>query len=174
MNGVHELNPQQRAVLRELFVMRERLAKQHNRPPFKVLGDKSLMAIAQSMPRNKEALGSLHGMTRGQMGRYGSKILKTVQKGQRAPKPRRPRGVPSNDSAVARYESLRKWRKAMARNRQVESDIIMPRDVLWEIARQAPVEKRALRSIMNPLLWRYQTYGEEILQIVKNRPQSAK
>lgn len=48
----------------------------------------------------------------------------------------------------------------------MESDIVLPREVLWQIAREAPTTPEALRRLMGPLEGRFRTYGSEILKIV--------
>ena len=67
---------------------------------------------------------------------------------------------------VCRYEALRDWRKRIARDRKVESDIILPRDLMETLAREAPVDKKQLRSLMLPLEWRFRTYANDILKIL--------
>jgi ribonuclease D len=71
------------------------------------------------------------------------------------------------DEAVRiRYEALRTWRKDIAREREVESDIILPRDVLFEIAQSAPHDAESLQKVMAPLDWRFKKYGNHILQVL--------
>jgi ribonuclease D len=67
---------------------------------------------------------------------------------------------------VCRYEALRDWRKEIARDRKVESDIILPRDLMETLAHKAPMDKSQLKSLMLPLEWRFRTYGTEILKIL--------
>lgn len=164
-NG-QRLNPQQVAVLRELYLFRDREARRRDRPPFKVLSDRTLVAIAQALPRDPEALAQLPGMTKGQMRRYGRGLLQAVARGLQATPPRRRRGPRPDPLLLERYEALRQWRKGVARREGVESDIILPREVLWQIAREAPRTPEDLRRLMRPLEGRFRTYGSEILKIV--------
>ena len=50
VNGVHQLSPQQAAVLQELCEYRDDVARQRNRPLFKVISDNTLQAIASNLP----------------------------------------------------------------------------------------------------------------------------
>ncbi len=107
-------------------------------------------------------------MTPNKIHRYGKGILSAVKRGRREPIPRRSRGKPVDEIIHARYDALRNWRKNTARKRKVESDIILPREVLWDIARAAPADLDALREVMSPLEWRFKAYGQEILEILSD------
>jgi ribonuclease D len=167
VTNARKLTPEQAAVLRELFKFRDRQARRLDRPPFKVMGDSTLMAIAQAEPVNKAGLEGLPGMNIRQIQRYGEEILAAVARGRTAPHPHHPKTEPADQVVVARYDALRKWRKRVAAERRVESDVILPRDVMWQVARRAPRTLEALQEIMACLPWRYQAYGASILEAVR-------
>lgn len=157
------LGPQQLAVLRELYLFRDRHARRRNRPPFKILGDRNLLAIAQSMPKNERELSAIPKISPRQISRYSDEILAAVEKGCHSRPPHRPAHSPVDDAVTARFNLLRQWRKETAQRRQVESDVILPREIMLEIAKTAPHDRETLAKIMAPLTWRFETYGEEIL-----------
>ena len=164
------LAPAETAVLRELHLLRDKHARRLDRPAFKVMEDQILIEIARQQPVDLAALAQLPGMTPRQVERYGEEVLAAVARGQKAPHPRRPRAEPADQKALARYEILRQWRKQAAAERHVESDVILPREVLWEIARAAPHELTDLQLLMTPLGWRFQSYGPAILHALWNHP----
>ena len=158
------LSPAQAAVLRELYQFREDQAKRMDRPAFKVMGDRTLLAAAQALPHDLRAVAALPGMSEGQVRRFGNPILAAVARGAKAPRPARRSSPPPVEEAVLnRFEKLRRWRQRAARARQVESDVILPREILWKIAREGPQDLSALHRSMTPLEWRHRTYGAEIL-----------
>ncbi|MGB2897218.1 MAG: HRDC domain-containing protein [Anaerolineales bacterium] len=162
-----ELSQRKAAILRELYLMRDRHARRQDRPPFKILGDQSLLAIARSGPRTTEELHGLPGLTNNVIRRYGAEFIAAVEDGLKAPLPQKPRNRRLDEAVHARYEALREWRKNAARKRKLESDIILPRDLLVEIATRTPRDLADLREIMDPLESRFQRYGEEILRIIQ-------
>jgi len=164
ISNARKLKPTQLAVLRELYLYRDSQARKLNRPHFKVIGDKSLLAIAQATPKNLKALGTLPGMTPGQVRHYGKGVLAAIQRGLQAQHPKPPKSNHVDDRIVARYEKLHSWRKKTARKRGLESDIILPRDMLWDIARAAPHDLKSLKKTMAPLQWRFKAYGDQILK----------
>jgi ribonuclease D len=166
ISNAHKLRPRRIAILRELYLYRDSQARHLDRPPFKVLGDKTLFAIAEASPKDLRTLEDLPGMTSGQIRRHGEGILAAVKRGRQAPIPSRPRHKPMDEAVRARYEALRTWRKEVARERKVESDIILPREVLFNIAQSAPRNAETLRGIMASLDWRFRSYGQDILKVL--------
>jgi ribonuclease D len=166
INGAQQLKGKQLAALRELYLLREQLALRLDRPPFKVLGDRTLLDIARSMPREHKELRPLHGMTRGQIKRFGDEILQALARGQRSATPTRPRPHRRDEAVVDLYERLRRWRKRIARERRLDSDLILPREMLWGIAHNRPDSRQRLKELLAPLELREERYGEEILALI--------
>jgi len=167
VTGVHHLSPQQAAVLQELCEYRNEVARAYNRPLFKVISDHTLHAIASACPSTEEQLKSLPGMTNHQMSRHGKALLQAVQKGLEAPPIRPPRNTRPDDYFLARMEALKQWRKLKARELKVESDIILPRDLLHQLASRNPLEAEALADCLSDVPWRRKQYGEEILAVLR-------
>jgi ribonuclease D len=167
ISNAKQLHPDQAAILKEIYKFRDEQARDLNRPPFKVIPDKTLFAIALAKPRTAEELVELPGMTRGQIRRYGQGLLDSVKQGLRSPPPTRPKSEHIDDLIVNRYKHLRKWRKRTAEARNVDSDIILPREIMWAIATEAPRTLKKLHQLMEPLEWRFQKYGNEILYVIQ-------
>jgi ribonuclease D len=62
--------------------------------------------------------------------------------------------------------ALHLWRKEKALRRGVESDVIVSKQTLWDIAERAPTTLDELRSVDGLGPWRLANYGQEILQIL--------
>ncbi|MGD8553901.1 MAG: HRDC domain-containing protein [Anaerolineales bacterium] len=166
--NVRRLKPVERSVLRELFLYREEKARNLDRPSFMVVDDKTLITIARARPKNLEALRTLEGMTPGRVKRFGKQLLTSVARGEQTPPPKPPKRIRADVAVLARFERLRHWRKRMAISRQIESDLVIPREVLWQIASQAPQDMQALEPIMGVLRWRFEAYGPQILEYTKH------
>jgi ribonuclease D len=168
INGARDLAPNQAGVLRELHEYRERQAERADRPPFKVMSDQTLLEIARTGPNSLGDLEGLPGMTPQQIRRHGPNLLKAVRRGLGGPPVRPPHYEREPDSVRERYELLHQWRKRKAQARGVESDVIISRDALWELARTAPRTPEALAQIANLGPWRREAYGEEILSVINS------
>lgn len=172
INGVHHISPQQAAVLQQLCIYRDEIAKQLNRPLFKVISDHTLYNIANNLPDNLDKLNSLPGMTNRQMKRHGKALLQAVQRGLQAEPVYPQRNMRPDDRFLARVEALKQWRKQKAHQMRVESDIILPRDMLNKLASKDPRDMQELSVCLSEVPWRFQHYGEEILKTlekVKNK-----
>ncbi len=168
VNGARDLTPAQAAVLRELFQYREHQAERADRPPFKVMSDQTLLEVARVQPLSLDELPGLPGMTQAQLQRHGARLLQAVRRGQAAGPVRPPHAERESDSVRERYDLLHQGRKRRAQARGVESDVIVPRDALWELARSNPDSPEALERIEHLGPWRRAEYGAELLALLNN------
>ncbi len=99
------------------------------------------------------------------------KLLQALRRGQAAGPLRPPHTEREPDSVRERYELLHQWRKRRAQARGVESDVIVPRDALWELARRNPASNEALATIEHLGPWRRAAYGAEILALLHDQSQ---
>ncbi len=169
VTGARDLTPQQASLLRELHAYREQQAQRADVPPFKVMGDATLLALALAAPQDPADLPGLVGMTEGQIRRHGVGVLAAIRRGLATPPTRPPRPVLEPDDVRERFDRLRVWRKQKAQARGVESDVILPRDALWELARRAPRQPEELQQLEHLGPWRRAQYGPELLQLLNGR-----
>lgn len=138
VKGSASLDRRQLATLRELHAMRERRARQRDRPPFKILRDDMLLAVARSAPRDGAALAGVRGLPSAwRSGPRARLLLDAVRRGLEAPasmlpEPRSRRQRPSrmNSRQQARLQELRRFRDGLARDLGLEPSVIAPRAVL--------------------------------------------
>ena len=163
--GARDLNLRQLAALRELYVLRDKEARLRDVPPFKVLSNETLLAIARHMPATAEALALLQGMTGRVQERMGQKVLAAVMRGRKAQPPSPPKGGRRHPQVVSdRYERLQQWRKQRARARGVESDVVMSRESMWAIAVHNPRTLEDLQGVTAMGPERLALYGQAILE----------
>jgi ribonuclease D len=166
------LPPARAAVLEALFAYREQEAERLDHPPFKVMGEATLMELVRRAPSRAEDLQDVPGMTPEQIRRYGQGVLRAVQQGLHAPARHAPEVNREPDEVRDRYDRLHTWRKDRARARGVESDVILPRTALRDLARRAPRTHGELTLIVDLGPWRRETYGEEILAVLSRATDS--
>lgn len=172
LQGTRDLSSRSLAILQEIFLWREHQARRENRPPFKILDQRTLVEISRQQPASPQALRRISGMTSGQARRYGTSILQAVERGRTAPAPAPPKRGNGNSNGrpdaktVERFDALRAWRKERARQRGVDPDVVLTNDQLMTIARQVPTTVAALAAIDVMGAWKIQEYGEAILQLL--------
>ena len=165
ISGLQELKPMQLTVMRELYNYRDEQARLTNRPHFKVMSNQVLLEIAQTCPHFIQELKLLPSISDLQIRRYGKALLGAVRRGMDAKPLQRPAPPqPLEDQVANRLEVLRNWRKRTGRSRGVDSDVVMPRDVLVTIAESNPCNLKDLAEVMEDVPWRFEHYGQEILK----------
>ncbi len=164
--GAHGLAPAQAAVLRALFAYREEQAERLDRPVFKVMAEATLVELARRSPRDADGLKAVPGMTPDQLQRHAQGVLRAIEEGLHAQAPTPPQAHREPDEVSDRYDRLHTWRKNRARARGVESDVILPRTTLWDLARRPPQTLGELADIADFGPWRRGAYGEEILALL--------
>ena len=162
------LKPQQIAVLEALWRYREAEAERRDVPPFKVLDDRTLVALAERLPRNQADLRQVSGMRGARIRYHGQGVLTAIRKGLQAkPKslarPRRP-----EDATLARLDALRRWRQQAAARMGVPSDVVLPKSHMQAIAAAQPHTLEELQPLMADVPWRFEHFGAEILQALDN------
>jgi ribonuclease D len=71
-----------------------------------------------------------------------------------------------NDATLKRLEKLKNWRKKVAQDLKVESDIVLPKAYLNSLAENPPKALQELESIMRDSPTRFTKYGEQIYRLV--------
>ncbi|MEA4906710.1 MAG: ribonuclease D [Chloroflexi bacterium] len=165
--GNQDLTPEQIGVLRALCEYREEQARNANLPPFKIMGNKTLLQIALRMPRSEADLAQVEGMSPRLLQRHGTALMRTIHTGMHEKYSPRPHNNhrPSEDYLL-RLDALRSWRKETGLLLGVSSDVVLPRDTLEVIAQANPQHLDDLRPLMNDMPWRYRRFGKSILRII--------
>lgn len=168
VKGARDLRPRELAVLRALYIVRDEEAQNRDVPPFKVLNNEALISLSKAQPQDVEALQKTPRVPRRVSGRMGAKLLGAIRAGLRAKPPVRKRTKRKHDPAVSdRFDKLMQWRKQQAQARDVESDVIITRETMWDIARLNPADIEALASIESLGPHRLRLHGESILSELK-------
>lgn len=160
-------------VLQAVWDWRENFSKNADRPPFKVLGENSLVALAKRRPRTLASLREIPELSARQIERFGGELLAAVRRGEQQPAPQRPvpvrKAEPLRTAAGRnRFEALRRWRTATAAARGVDPDIIFSNETLLQITSCRPTTLAELQDIPSVGGWKAQTYGSELFKLLRN------
>lgn len=169
ISGAHDLNPRGRAVLKELDALRDAEAKRRNLPPFKVVSNATLVAMAKKRPRDRATLERIPGLSRPAFERMGDAFLRAVERGMKNEPPRSPqRPARLEVEERDRLEALTEWRKRTAQERGVQSDVVLHRDTLFNVARANPTSLEELAGIDGFGPARRKLYGESIVAALQS------
>ncbi len=155
------------AILRELYLWRERVAQGRDVPVFKVLLNDVIVNIARAAPHNMNQLNRVRGMPPAQVRRHGDEILAAVRRGRGANLPPPPPSpLPPPREILDCYNALQAWRKETGKARGVESDVVLTKALMWRLARAVPATTEALGQIQGLGAQRIALYGDSLLEVL--------
>lgn len=171
VKGAGVLSRRQLGVLDELLQWREREAERRDRPPFQVVGNSTLLALAQQAPGSAAELAAVAELTPRLGERYGRDLLAAIQRGRERPDeelPSWPRQLrQERDPAVdARLAALKEWRRAKAATLGIDSGVLINNALLETLARDRPVQAAALDDVPGLKNWQRQLLGDELLAVL--------
>lgn len=184
LSGARDLDDMGRGVLRSVYLFREKQAEAKDRPPFKVLSNKAMLALSTERPPDLGALRRVKGVPAWLVRRRGRDLLAAVRQGKRHPlawadRPRftngnhrtsnGPQGGRPSTECKARFESLRAWRNATAEAKGVEPDIILNNQALWAVATANPRSQAELADDGLLAPWQADEFGEDLLAVVRGK-----
>lgn len=167
--GGQDLTGRQAAILQALVEYRDRQARYANLPLFKIMSNETLVNIALAAPRTSDELSQIKGVGRNTQERHTAGLLDAVARGSLAHPLHPPRTTRPAEAYLQRLDQLRTWRKEAGKRMGVESDVILPREVMETIAAQNPQNQEALAELMYDLPWRLSHYGEALLAALNHR-----
>jgi ribonuclease D len=148
-----------------LCLCRDAIAEKMDRPPFKVVSDSMLLQIAHNLPEKDVDLAGI-GLSPRQIRLWGGDILTATRRGLEAPLVKREQVKRPNDAVLKRLEKLKNWRKKVAEEMKVESDIVLPKVYMNTLAENPPKSPEELKSIMRESPTRFDRYGDQVFRLI--------
>ena len=169
IKGARRLDSKGLSILRELYLLRDARAREVDRPPFKVLGNRTLLEIAERKPRKLADLVEIKGITELLMRRMGRDIMAAVRSSRKqdhGPIPKLPNGRRRMDrQAERRMAALKIWRAKRAEDLAMDPGVLCPNSALEAIAWRAPQTAKDLRGLPELKGWFQREFGAEVTQV---------
>jgi len=166
INGARKLSPQQAAVLSSLCQYREDFARKIDKPVFKVLGARTLLKLAEETPTSISQLMDMDLPGKRNLQRHGEGLIKAIKAGLAAKPLHPPQKERLDNCYLAREHALRNWRKSTARKMNVNSAVVLPRELLYKLITENPQTREDLEIVLEDVPWRQDRFGEEILSVL--------
>ncbi len=176
IKGARKLTPRGIAVLRELYLWRDKRARELDKPPFKVMGNGTLLDLAQSPPGSRRALGMRKGISEQVLRRQGQELLEAIERGTDGPEhPPLERKQPTGEGrrrldrrGESRLDELKLWRAKRAGELGLDPGVFCPNASLEEIAAVAPKRPEELSGLTAVKPWWIEQFGPEVLKILSD------
>ncbi len=173
IKGARGLDNQSLAVLRELYLSRDARARKLDRPPFKVLGNRALLEIAQRRPENLEQLGEIKGVTDLILRRMGRELLAAVGRGAKkthGPIPKTAGGSRRrmDRRTERRLHVLKRWRTERAGELKMDPGVFVPNSALEAVAWLNPEDPSELTDLRELKGWFVREFGPEVVEALRD------
>ncbi len=173
IKGSRDLSLQELAILRALYLLRDRCARELDLPPFKVLNNPVLLQLSQSPPRSARELFHRSGVSFRIARKYAAEVFAAIQHARREDlssltgRPRKEWKSPSRE-ARHRLENLRRWRQKKAEELQLQPGVVFPGSLLESLSASPPPDMAALEGYDGMRRWRVLEFGADVMQILQS------
>jgi ribonuclease D len=174
VKGARTLAPLERQIFRELFILREKLARAEDHAPFRVMNHESLIALAKARPRHVGDLQKVDGFSWKQVRKFGDQVIQGIARAvelgplRSFPVQKSKDGTSDfGDEEVELHERLKEVRKKIATREDMESAYLLNRHLLLRLTRERPADRAALERIEGLEPWQIETFGSELLDTIE-------
>lgn len=172
IKGSNALEPRGMAVLQRLHAWRDTVAREMDRPPFKVLGNEPMLAIAETLPRTEEDLKKVRGVAAFHLRKFGRDLLAVVAAALDVPEGDLPARKPAkpwirDKELERRVEKLKAVRDRFARELAIDPSLLGARHVLTAIALAEPRTTAALDDIPAMREWQKTLIGPALIEALR-------
>ncbi len=169
--GANKLNPGELAILDAVLNIRENIAMEKDRPPFKVLSNDQILNIVQEKPKT---LNGLKKLTERQRKKMGKVILGGIEAALKIPETELP-GYPKPESKPVEHDYnrniklLKEWRKRTAEKFALDPPILCTNAQIQLLVQACPESVSSLRKLGILKKWQINLYGREVCRIFRER-----
>lgn len=171
--GAGCLKPRNLAVLEALLRFRMNVAKQKDKPLFKVLGNNSLMKIAMARPLTLKRLQATKVLSGKQISMYGKALVSVVNKAMKISEKDLP-VYPRKKAPVLsplfpkRVKALKRWRDARAEKLEIDPALLCNKTLISAIATKNPRNTECFETIKEMKNWQKTEFGRDIIKVLKS------
>jgi ribonuclease D len=153
------------AIVRDLYNWRDALARKADRPPFKILGNDSMIEIAKAKPEHHRDLAGIPAVSRYHADRYGRDLVAIVRRGLEIPEAElpektEPKAWIRDKMLEARINRLKTVRDRYAKELKIDPAVLGARHILSAVATTGSLDVPTMRE------WQKQVMGEALLEAI--------
>ena len=177
IKGAKLLDPKSLAILRELYLTRDARAREIDRPPFKVLGNRTLLELAKEGTTDPSELVRIKGVTELILRRMGNSLREAIARGLEEPHGPIPKQNNGNTrrrmdrQMEKRLVRLKSWREKRSKELELDPGVLAPNACLEAVSVVKPVSVESLAEIPEIKQWFAESFGQEILDVLETEDQ---
>ena len=163
LKRIGSLDRRSLAIARALHGWRDRLARQADRPPFKIIGNDALVDIAKAKTATAEELAQVKTVAEYHRKRYGRDIVRIVKEAlalDESALPDKSESKPweRDKQLEARVNKLKTVRDRVAKELKIDVALLAPRHILTAVAASGSLDVPAMRE------WQKRVLGDALLK----------
>lgn len=176
IKGAKVLSPTSLAILRELYLTRDARAREIDRPPFKVLGNRTLLELAKEATTETSELVRIKGVTELIMRRMGDSLREAIARGLEKPHGPIPKQTNTNTPVrkrmdrqmEKRFTRLKGWREKRSKELELDPGVLAPNACLEAVSIAKPDSLDSMIEIPEIKTWFAESFGQEILAVLES------
>jgi ribonuclease D len=167
MKTLGNLDRRSLAIIRGLHGWRDALAREADKPPFKIIGNDALLDVSREKPQSRDDLTKLKSVSRYHADRYGREILRIVRAAMELdesalPEKSEPKAWIRDRLLDARVNRMKAVRDRMAKELKIDPAMLAPRHVLVAVATSGNLDEAgAMRE------WQKRVLGDALLAAIE-------
>jgi ribonuclease D len=148
------------------------MARDRDRPLFKVFSNKSMLALAVAQPTTIKQIEATATLSKRQVGMHGPALLKAVKGALELPADKRPvyprkRAPRLSPRVPERVKALKAWRDRTAQALDLDQGLVLNKTLIQAIAVARPQRRQELAAIPDIRRWRCNAFGRELVALMK-------
>jgi len=172
--GAGKLKPETLAVLEALLCFRKEAAQIKDRPLFKIMGNNSILKLAETKPDSLKKIINTDALSQRQLDIYGKDMVKIISKAVKTPVnmlPVYPRKTAFyvSESASRKIEALKIWRDKKAVKLNIDPGLLLNKSIINTIGVQNPDDPAGLSAVKEMKNWQKREFGDEIIRVLRRR-----
>jgi ribonuclease D len=172
LKGLGALDRRSLAVVRALYEYRDGLAREADRPPFKIYSNDLIFELAKVKPVTLQEFGVIKGVSGYHRGRYGRDIIRLVEEALAIPDDQLPEKSESRTwlrdrELEARIDRMKKARDKIAKDLKVDASVLAPRHILLTVAQAQPQEPGDLDRVPVMRNWQKALLGQALIDALR-------
>jgi len=167
MKNLGNLERRSLAIIRDLHAWRDALARDADKPPFKIIGNDALIDIAREKPQTRDDLAKIKSVSRYHLDRFGREIVRIVKSAMEIaeadlPERNEPKTWIRDRQLDARVNRMKSVRDQAAKELKIDPAVLAPRHVLVAIATSGNLDEAgAMRE------WQKKVIGPRLLAVLQ-------
>lgn len=177
IKGASKLTLRSQAILKEIWLLREKIAAKLDRAPFMLLSNQALIEIARQVPRTLSGMLVIKSVNRDFLNRYGNELQAAIKAGMKSPLTdlERPFKPKEKEFLLTAWEgelakSLREIRDSIAEKLNIPPAVLAPMHSIYDLAKIRPNTVGLLLQSEILHEWQTQILAEDFLDVLRQEP----